>query len=637
VSKLSEAPLLAIFRQAQDACRQQNFADAVDRCREILSLSSNHAPATLMLAELLLRRDDAEQAVFLLEPLSKTHHSSPAVLFALGNAYRSQGRLDEAVAKLAAAVKLQPNFPAAYNNRGLVKWDLGDLDEATKDFERAIALDKNFLEARLNLSSLLLRRRRYETALEEAIVAVKIAPCSATAHHYCGIALQRSRRYAEAVTSQLTAISLAPSHAAPYVSASFSLCQMGKAESALALLDSAIAVPQDSAEIWHVRGMCLRALGRFAAAAEAYQKAIALNPDHGEPYRALVSIQVTLASEAEIAHLREMAADGQLSNENRSAIVFALAQMLEKNNCFDEAFEAAVAANSFARTNQELCNIKFDYPGFVAKNSEIVETFTPEFFASRAGWGVSSERPVFIVGFPRTGTTLVEQICSGHSMIFGAGELPDIGRRVRELKRSDGPASHWARDKMTAAATAHLAKLRGLAAGASRVVDKLPDNIFDLGFIALCFPKARVIFCHRDPRDAVLSVFFNRFPKTTSYATGLVEAGLYWRETERMAEHWRDALPLTALHVQYETLVQDFEREVRRIVHFLDLEWEPSCLDFHKVERTIMTPSNWQVRQPLYSTSVGRWRKYRTHIGDLCHAIGVAPDAPTAGEVRTDR
>ena len=236
---------------------------------------------------------------------------------------------------------------------------------------------------------------------------------------------------------------------------------------------------------------------------------------------------------------------------------------------------------------------------------------------------------MFIVGYFRTGTTLVEQICASHSQAYGAGELRDIPQISTQIQRMAPNPQNWTQQLFRRLGDRDVQRLVALAPGKLRVLDKMPDNIYLLGLIAAMLPQARVIFCHRDGRDASLSVFFQRFAHQVAFATNLVDAGRRWHEAERMAAYWRGCLPLPAYHVQYETLVSDFENEARKLIDFLGLEWEPACLEFYKTERAVRTASTWQVRQPLYASSVGRWRHYEKHLAPLCAAIAVAPDAPT--------
>jgi hypothetical protein len=313
--------------------------------------------------------------------------------------------------------------------------------------------------------------------------------------------------------------------------------------------------------------------------------------------------------------------------DERAATGMAMATLLDESGRYDEAFAAALEGNRLARAWQTAANIRYDHDTFRAQNDELMRVFTPAFFAATQGWGNSTETPVFIVGYFRTGSTLVEQICASHSQVHGVGEahfIPRIAGRIQPIA-----PEQWTSRLFRTLADRHAERLAALAPGKSRVVDKMLDNLYRLGLIAVMFPRARVIFTHRDGRDAALSVFMRHFAREVAFATDLVDAGRRWRESERMCAYWTRCLPLSMHHVQYETLIGDFEPEARKLIDFLGLAWEPACLEFHKTERAVRTASLWQVRQPLYDSSVGRWRNYAAHLGELCAALGIDPEAPT--------
>jgi hypothetical protein len=224
---------------------------------------------------------------------------------------------------------------------------------------------------------------------------------------------------------------------------------------------------------------------------------------------------------------------------------------------------------------------------------------------------------------PRSGTSLVEQIVATHSRVSGAGELKNIGSigdavqahgRGRSMEELDPDLARRLADD-------YVAHLQDLGRGAARITNKLPDNIFNLGLIAVLFPRARVIFVRRDPRDTCLSCYFRRFDEPVPWAYDLVDCGVRALETERLANHWRRALPLRMLTVDYEALVADLEGESRRLIEFLGLDWEPACLDFYKTERPVLSASVWQARQPLFTHSVGGWRHYERHLGPLLEVL----------------
>ncbi|HEX3994240.1 MAG TPA: sulfotransferase, partial [Acetobacteraceae bacterium] len=308
---------------------------------------------------------------------------------------------------------------------------------------------------------------------------------------------------------------------------------------------------------------------------------------------------------------------------------FARGRECDRHGDYNAAFAAYSLANLLSRERRRAEGHGFSE----AELRDLVDWLTtaigPRMFAATAGWGNPSELPVFVVGMPRSGTTLVEQIAASHPRVFGAGERMDITGILTALsgEYTAGSPVEWDQAAVRRETTAHLLRLRDLGDTATRVIDKLPDNIFSLGQIAVLFPGARVIVCRRDPRDVCLSCFFQSFADDTMMWTDdLAGCGIRARETERLLDHWRKVLPLRILEVQYETLVANLEAESRRLIDFLGLEWDPVCLSFHETERTVLTASHWQVRQPLYDSSVGRWRHYQQHLEPLLKEL--APVLP---------
>jgi tetratricopeptide (TPR) repeat protein len=380
-------------------------------------------------------------------------------------------------------------------------------------------------------------------------------------------------------------------------------------------------------------GDACRVLGQFAEAAEAFQKALAIDPHATAALYKLTTVQRG-ADDAEIDRLRRLSTDPDTGAEVRRMTAMALAQLFDDAGRYDEAFAAAVEGNRLARAAQEAKNVRYDHEALCASVDALMRVFTPEFFAATRDWGDPSELPVFVVGHFRTGSTLVEQICASHSQVQAVGESNEIPQIATVIRRTEPRTDHWAPRLFREFADRHLKNLAAGAQGKRRVVDKLLDNIFHLGLIAVMFPRARVIFTHRDGRDVALSVFLRQFAEKVGFATDLVDAGRHWRESERMAAYWARCLPLPMHHVQYETLIDDFESEARKLIDFLGLLWEPACFEFHKTERAVRTESLWQVRQPLYNRSVGRWRHYARHLRQLCEVIGLDPNAPTGAPGR---
>jgi hypothetical protein len=259
----------------------------------------------------------------------------------------------------------------------------------------------------------------------------------------------------------------------------------------------------------------------------------------------------------------------------------------------------------------------------------IRSTFTRDFLAARTGFGSSSSKPVFIVGMPRSGTTLTEQIIASHPQAAAAGETGVLRRAAVSLGYGSANEKEFPRrlGAVSASDARNLARqaldlLERFSATAARVTDKLPHNFEVLGMVALLFPRARIIHCRRSPLDTCVSCFLTPLREEHGYAQNLSALGEYYRQYAALMEHWRAVLPMPILEVDYETLVNDLEGQSRRLIDFLGLEWDPACLDFQTSGRAVHTISRAQVRQPVYRTSVGRWRRYEAHLGPLRAALG---------------
>jgi hypothetical protein len=277
-----------------------------------------------------------------------------------------------------------------------------------------------------------------------------------------------------------------------------------------------------------------------------------------------------------------------------------------------------------AHDGQNAQGTQFDPVKFSAHIDGLITLFPAAAFSQRFDAGVASDLAVFIVGMPRSGTTLVEQIAASHTQVHGAGELrdiPNITQALAPMMHAAGPDGAWDAAMTQGFARAHLERLARLGGPARRVIDKTPDNVLTLGVIATLFPGARVVICSRDARDNCLSNFFQLYTDGNAFSYDLAECGWRARETARLIDHWRAGVPGKFLDLQYETLVDDLEGQARRLIDFLGLEWEPACLEFYRNERAVATPNMWGVRQPIYNRQVGRWRMYERHLGPLFAAL----------------
>jgi tetratricopeptide (TPR) repeat protein len=541
----------------------------------------------------------------------------------LGQALRNKGRLDEAIAAYSSAIALDPSCADAHNNLGNVLRDKGLIDEAVAEYTKALRLKDDDAVTCLNLGNALSQKEWYAEAVVAYERAVQLDPANYEAHHQMGFALASLERFDEALRSHRRALALKPDDARTHEALGATLLLKHEMAEAETTFRRALALGANSALVWNGLGTALKCLGRFDEASVCFRNALAMSPDAPAFYKGLVATGRQVADPAEAERLTALLRQPELCDNDRIIAGFALAKLLDEADRFDEAFDCLSAANSLFKTTRAAAGERFDADVLHRTVGRMVEAFTPDFFSHRRAWGDPSEVPVFIVGMPRSGTTLVEQIAASHPAVFGAGELSDIAHLAIALPGQDRATGQaWDAASIAKASRTYLERLRSLGGDAVRVIDKLPGNVFHLGFIATMFPAARVVFCRRDARDTCLSCYFQQFSKNNLLFTyDLADCGRQYVETERLAAHWLATLRLRMLEIHYETLVADQEAESRRLIDFLGLPWDAACLDFHRTQRTVATASVWQVRQPMYTRSVRRWRHYESHLGPLTEVL----------------
>jgi len=445
-----------------------------------------------------------------------------------------------------------------------------------------------------------------------------------------GLLLSQLGQHDAALACIGRAITLRPSDAAAALTLAVALYRRGDVLAAIPAHRQAVVLAPGNPIAWTALGDCLLAAGQTDEAIASFRQALALDPDQLAARRSLAACGLPDAH-AHAHDIERLAArlDGaDLPTEDRITAGFTLGQILDTEDRFDDAFARFAAANALVRETQAGSGHRFDPAAFDAAIDHLIAQVTPDFLACAGSWGNPSTLPVFIIGMPRSGSSLVEQIAASHSEVFGAGESKVLGHAIGALAHASAPRSpiDWDATAARSLADRHVTTLATLAGGATggitRVVDKMLDNVFHLGLIAVLFPHARVIICHRDPRDVCLSCYFHHFADQNLYTYDLVDCARRLRTIERLIAHWRAVLPLPMHEVVYETLVAQPTEEIWRLIDFLGLEREAACLEAHRTERVVTTTSAWQVRQPINPRSVGRWRSYRRHLSQMLEVLG---------------
>ncbi|GAA0584727.1 tetratricopeptide repeat protein [Caenispirillum bisanense] len=577
----------------------------------------------------------------------------------LGWCRQRLGRLDEALVAFRTAVRHNPDFGEALNNLGTALMLRGETAEAVKILRKCIVIAPTAAQPYMNLGILLGSEGRSEEALAFARKAVELAPKAADAHFNLAKLLHQLDQLEEAETEYRAAIALQPGN--PHFLNNLALMLDGllKTDEALAMAERAAAAATGVGEIHENLIRAYIGCGRFADARERLEEYLSRVPDHSgmRLLSADILVREGRFEDAKAVYLQlldedpdnaralrgyarsrkirvddplfhrmrtvaETAAESSTGfDDDRVDLFFALGKAHDDIGQPDLAFPYYARANALKNA---VC--RYDPPAWEDHVAAVIETFSPAFFAERSGWGSHSERPVMILGMPRSGTTLVEQIVSSHPDVAAGDELPDFNLIERMFKRRYGypqqlrevPAA-----ELTQYVDLYLDHLTRIDATAARVTDKLPGNSTRLGLIALLFPKARVLHCRRNPVDTCLSIFFQNFGGHHDYGYDLRHIGHFYRHYEQLMEHWKRVVPTPILDVVYEDVVADYETQSRRMIEHVGLPWHQAMARHTENKRTVSTASVWQVRQPIYKGSVERWRKYEAHIGPLLEVLGV--------------
>ena len=469
---------------------------------------------------------------------------------------------------------------------------------------------------------------RYAEAISSCEKAIVLSPNHADAHGNRGIALLTLNRYEEALNSCDKALSLKPGHANAHNKRSIALRELKRYDEALESCDKAIALNPGYADAYNNRGITLTYKGRMDEVGKMFHKALELKPDFPNALENLIKIRKYADADShEAGIIKTLLKDPGASSSDKRSFYFSLGKIYDDCGRYDEAFECFRLAN-------QLCNaaVSYNREATVKAHSGIIEVFSKEFLSGPFPFGSDSRAPLFIIGMPRSGTPLLASILSNHPSVATAGELPtiiDFATRLREWTRSALPYPEAAR-QITPALAARLISdyekrlRRDAPPGVPMVIDKHPINFRHLGLIWMLFPQARVVHCRRDPLDTGLSNYFQRFALSYDYSFDLGNIGHFYGEYARLMEHWRRALPLKMIEIDYEEMVTDTEKVARGALEFLGLEWDERCLAPHTNPHAVETASRWQVRQPIYKGSLERWRHYEKHLGPLKEALETA-------------
>jgi tetratricopeptide (TPR) repeat protein len=576
----------------------------------------------------------------------------------LARADRASASLEAARAGVRRVLEQQPRHGRAWLAYGDVLVDVGQYDDARIAFERARECEADGPRIEQATAALVVDDRRKAEALFREVLRADPANVSAL----CGLAslslaadvpgdAERLLRHAlrqsahvplawrvlgptllalgrlqEAADAAQYLRKIEPENPQSWVASAAAAARLMRQEEALEAYEQAARLHPAGVQLQTSIGHVLKTLGRRAGSEAAYKQAIQLQPDCVEAYWSLADLKNYRFSDAEVEAMQALHSDERRDGTGDAQLSFALGKAFEQREQYGESFVHYAAGNARRRRDAP-----FDIAAFERRSERIRTIFDRDFLAARYGSGNPSSAPIFIVGLPRSGSTLLEQILASHSRVEGTMELPNILNFVRDIDEltpgRDGYPDRigdLAPDRLATFGRRYLDETAPLRQGRERFTDKLPNNFSHVGLIHLILPNATIIDARRHPMDSCFSTFKQHFAEGQTFSYDLEDLGRYYRSYLSLMDHWDRAMPGKVLHVQYEELVLDPETHIRRLLEHCQLEFEPACLAFHETRRSVRTASAEQVRQPIYSSSIGYWRHFEAQLVPLRDALGDA-------------
>lgn len=637
-------------------------ARAAVQAEQILLATPGHPVATLLLGVARRFTGNASAAVETLEPLTRSQPDHAAVHYEFGRACSAAGRREQAIAALRRAVELQPALPGAWNSLAGELRAAGDdagadavcarrIEVASRDprLQKAdVAMRENrpaeshsLLNQHLQedptdvvamhlLAAVYMRHGNFVDAGKLLARCLELAPNYAAAHHDYALVLDNQMRRGEALREIEKALEADPDNAGYRNLQAAILDRLGEYDRAIEIYAGLLEKQPEQAKIWTSYGHSLRAAGRRDESVAAYQKAIEYGPESGEAWWSLADFKTFTFSAGEIDAIRRQLERTDLSDDDRSYFEFTLGKALEDAGDYADSFEHYAEGNRLRRKMTPYAAAQLTTG--VQRSKSV---FTPDFFADRADCGSPARDPIFIVGLPRSGSTLLEQILASHSAVEGTMELPDMLAIVREL--GERGAGDWQYpevlaslepDEFRALGERYLESTRIYRkTDRPMFIDKMPNNFANVGLIQLLLPNARIVDARRHPLASCFSIFKQLFARGQLFAYDLDDLGRTYRDYVELMAHFDEVLPGRVHRVFYERLVDDTEAEIRGLLEYCGLDFEEGCLRFYETDRAVRTASSQQVRQPVNRAGVDHWRHFEEWLDPLKRSLGPVLDA----------
>jgi predicted Zn-dependent protease len=646
----------AELRSLQQLLEQHRFDAALAACEPLLVQFPQHRDLLYMHAVALRHLQRVPEALATLERLEDVHPTYPRLFQERGHCYVFLRQAPEAIKAFSRAVELNPALPASWQVLASLFKMVGRPHEAANAAQhvaklaslatevvtaRSMVADGNLRDAEVLIRNYLQQRpddtealrvlaqvaQRNEFAKDAATLleaVLQASPNYRAARHDYVLALIDLHRHKQAREQIDLLIAAEPDNLSHRMTRAGILVGEGSTEAAIAEYEALVPQQPHNPELHLSMGHALKTQGRRSDAERAYREAARQRPDFGDAYWSLANLKTYRFDDAQLAALREQAEARRVPLVDRIHLCFALGKALEDRGEFAESFHYYARGNALKKAEG-------NYRPEVLERTinRQIELCTGDFFAERKGWGCEDRAPIFIVGLPRAGSTLLEQILASHSQVEGTMELADIPRLVSSLDLHASGARYP--DVLSLPKAEHFrsfgeAYIRDTqhyrVTGKPFFVDKMPNNFRHVGLIHLMLPNARIIDARREPMACCFSNFKQLFASGQQFTYSLEDIGRYYTLYVRLMAHWDSALPGRVLRVQHEDVIDDLEGSVRRILDYCGLDFEPACIDFHKTERRVHTASSEQVRRPINREGVDQWKSFEPWLGELRAALG---------------
>ena len=640
---------------------------AAEQAHEILKVVPDQPVATIVLAASCRALGDLDTALGILEPLARRYPDWVSAHYEFGLALGASGRTGDAIAELRQAVALQPAMSDAWRALGdhlVASGDAAGADEAYARQIRAATRDPRLLEpaaalcdGRIAVAEQLLREHlkkhptdvpairmlaevaarlgRFRDSETLLLRCLELAPRFDAARHNLAVVLHRQNRPAEALQQVEALLAVDKVNVGARNLKAAILARLGDLQQSTEIYAQVLEDYPQQPKLWHSYGHALKTGGRTSEAIEAYRRTIALTPGFGEAYWSLANLKTFRFTPGDVEAMLGQLGRTDLTTDDRLHFHFALGKAFEDSADYVRSFEHYAEGNRLRRSV-----VDYDADELTDRVRRSKQLLTPSFFAERAGHGSPAPDPIFVVGLPRSGSTLLEQILSSHSAVEGTMELPDIGTIARGLsgrkRKGDAPAypevlARLGPDELRELGERYLEQTRiQRRTGAPFFIDKMPNNWEHVGLIHLILPNAKIIDARRHPMSCCFSVFKQHFARGQRFSYSLEDLGRYYRDYVDLMAHFDHVLPGRVHRVVYERMVDDTEREVRRVLDYCGLPFEEGCLRFYENERAVRTASSEQVRRPIYRDALEQWTHYEPWLGDLQQYLGPALDGHAA-------